>query len=120
MTAVAGTARRISRPDAIMGGKTGTAQVVRIGDRRLKKNEMAYHHRDHAWLVSFGIKDEKSYVVVVMVEHGGGGSSTAGPVVAKVYESLFGPVQPGSQVAQGPSPFSNSPERESQRRKTVQ
>ena len=90
-TASAGTARRIARPDAIMGGKTGTAQNVRIGDRRLKKNEMAYETRDHAWLTSWGKKDGKTYVVVVMVEHGGGGSSTAGPVTVKIYESLFGP-----------------------------
>ena len=107
VTATAGTARRINRADAIMGGKTGTAQVVRIGDRRLKKHEMAYQHRDHAWLISFGIKDDKTYVVVVMVEHGGGGSSTAGPVVAKVYESLFGPVEAGSRASRGPSPFAN-------------
>ena len=105
VTATAGTARRVNRADAVMGGKTGTAQVVRIGDRRLKKHEMAYQHRDHAWLVSFGIKDGKTYVVVVMVEHGGGGSSTAGPVVAKVFESLFGPIQAGSTTSQGPSPF---------------
>ena len=120
VTASSGTARRISRPDAIMGGKTGTAQVVRIGERRLKKHEMAYQHRDHAWLVSFGIKDGKTYVVVVMVEHGGGGSSNAGPVVAKVYESLFGPVQAGSQVSQGPSPFSNNPDAETRKRGTAQ
>lgn len=94
LTAQKGTARRIRRADAIMGGKTGTAQVVRIGDRRLKKEEMAYLHRDHAWLVTWGMKDGKTYVVVVMVEHGGGGGSTAGPIVNQVYEALFGP-QPG-------------------------
>ena len=90
ITAETGTARVIRRTDAVMGGKTGTAQVVRIGDRRLKKEEMAYYHRDHAWLASYGKKDGKTYVVVVMVEHGGGGSSTAGPVAATVYRALFG------------------------------
>ncbi len=99
-TAESGTARRIARPDAVMGGKTGTAQNVRIGERRLKKHEMAYEHRDHAWLTSWGKKDGKTYVVVVMVEHGGGGSSTAGPVTVKVYEALFGPpVKPPAQPA---------------------
>lgn len=98
ITAASGTARRISRPDAIMGGKTGTAQVVRLGERRLRSHEMEYLHRDHAWLTSWGSKDGQVYVVVVMVEHGGGGSATAGPIVAKVYESLFGPV-PGSEAA---------------------
>jgi penicillin-binding protein 2 len=106
ITASSGTARRISRPDAIMGGKTGTAQVVRIGERRLKKHEMSYRHRDHAWLTSWGMKDGKTYVVVVMVEHGGGGSSTAGPIVAKVFEALFGPVVQGGPPP-GPSPFAD-------------
>ena len=100
VTAESGTARRISRPDAVMGGKTGTAQVVRLGERRLKKHEMSYFHRDHAWLTSWGMKDGKTYVVVVMVEHGGGGSSTAGPIVAKVFEALFGPVN----AAKPPAP----------------
>jgi penicillin-binding protein 2 len=103
VTAESGTARRISRPDAVMGGKTGTAQVVRLGERRLKKHEMSYFHRDHAWLTSWGMKDGKTYVVVVMVEHGGGGSSTAGPVVARVYEALFGPVNPGAPKKPAPA-----------------
>jgi penicillin-binding protein 2 len=85
-----GTAKRIRRPDAIIGGKTGTAQVIRLGDVRVKSDEMPYEHRDHAWVVSWGIKGEQKYTVVVMVEHGGGGSSTAGPITAAIYEYLFG------------------------------
>jgi penicillin-binding protein 2 len=89
-----------------MGGKTGTAQVVRIGERRLRQHEMTYRHRDHAWLTAWGMKDGKTYVVVVMVEHGGGGSATAGPIVAKVFEALFGPVVQGGPPP-GPSPFAD-------------
>ena len=111
VTAESGTARRVSRPDAIMGGKTGTAQVVKIGERRLKSHEMAYMHRDHAWFASWGMKDGKTYVVVVMVEHGGGGSSTAGPVAAKMFEALFGPVEPGVAPLNAPSPFAEPPAR---------
>jgi penicillin-binding protein 2 len=85
-----GTAKRIRRSDAVMGGKTGTAQVIRLGDVRVKAGEMPYEHRDHAWVVSWGMKGEHKYVVVVMVEHGGGGSSTAGPITAAVYDYLFG------------------------------
>lgn len=83
------TARRLMRKDAIMGGKTGTAQVVKLGEKRVRASEMAYEHRDHAWMASWGIKGNKRYVVVVMVEHGGGGSSAAGPVCKDVYEYLF-------------------------------
>lgn len=93
-TASGGTARVVGRRDAIMGGKTGTAQVVKLKmagkNRRLKTHEMAYAQRDHAWIATWGHKDGKSYVVVVMVEHGGGGSAVAGPVAKKVYQHLFG------------------------------
>ena len=107
-TAEVGTARRIKRSDAIMGGKTGTAQVVALGERRKRKSEMAYKHRDHAWLTSWGKKDGKEYVVIVMVEHGGGGSSTAGPVTAEIYNALFGPA-PGSVPAVAASTNASAP-----------
>ena len=94
-----GTAKRLLRPDAVMGGKTGTAQVVKIGDVRLKAHEMAYEHRDHAWMATWGTKNDKSYVVVVMLEHGGGGSSAAGPLAVAMYKTLFGepPVKTASR-----------------------
>ena len=90
-TASGGTAKVVGRKDAIMGGKTGTAQVVKLGKNRRKSSEMVWRERDHAWIATFGKKNGKTYVVVVMVEHGGGGSSVAGPVAAKVYDHLFGP-----------------------------
>ncbi len=92
-TARAGTARVVSRPDADMGGKTGTAQVVKLrmqGGRVLKTKELPWEQRDHAWIGTWGKKGDKEYIVVVMVEHGGGGSSVAGPVAKKVYDHLFG------------------------------
>lgn len=108
-TAAGGTARVVGRKDADMGGKTGTAQVVKLkmaaGDRRLRTHEMEYAQRDHAWITTWGVKDGKAYVVVVMVEHGGGGSSVAGPVARKVYEHLFGP-DPGAPAVPAPAPAS--------------
>lgn len=95
-TASTGTARVVGRKDADMGGKTGTAQVVKLKmfkERRLKTAEMAYEQRDHAWIATWGAKEGKRYVVIVMVEHGGGGSTIAGPIARKVYDALFG-VQP--------------------------
>ena len=115
LTVTGGTARVLNRPDAVLGGKTGTAQVVKIGDVRLKTHEMEYKHRDHAWIATWARKDDKSYVVVVMVEHGGGGSSVAGPVARQVYDYLLGPApgavpppppgaQPGAQPGTVPPP----------------
>ena len=92
-TATVGTARVVSRKDAIMGGKTGTAQVVKLrfvsANRRVRNKDMERKMRDHAWIATWGKKNGKTYVVVVMVEHGGGGSSVAGPVARKVYDYLF-------------------------------
>ncbi len=92
-TATGGTARVINRSDAIMGGKTGTAQVVKLrlrGGRRLRNHELPYEQRDHAWIATYGIKDTQRYVVIVMLEHAGGGSKMAGPVAKKMYDVLFG------------------------------
>ncbi len=86
------TARILHRPDMRIGGKTGTAQVVKLrmeGERRLKASEMEFLERDHAWLATWGEKNGRRVVVVTMLEHGGGGSSAAGPVTKAVYDILF-------------------------------
>jgi penicillin-binding protein 2 len=86
-----GTARILRRAGLRIGGKTGTAQVVKLLDKYEKKktHEIPYKYRDHAWMVSFGEKDGKRFVVVSMVEHGGHGSSDAGPVAGAVLDSLL-------------------------------
>lgn len=89
-----GTARVIKTDGVITGGKTGTAQVVKIkmqGDRRVKNYEMDFKQRDHAWFGAYAEKDGRRYVIVTMLEHGGGGSSAAGPVVRDIIKLLFPP-----------------------------
>ena len=86
------TAKVLRREDMRIGGKTGTAQVVKIrmkGDRRVKSAEMEFRQRDHAWIGSWGEKDGRRVVVVTMIEHGGGGGAVAGPVTKAVYNILF-------------------------------
>ncbi|KAF5044067.1 Penicillin binding protein transpeptidase domain protein [anaerobic digester metagenome] len=103
-----GTAKVLRRPDAVMGGKTGTAQVTKlkmVGEERVRTENLAYEHRDHAWIATWGEKAGKRLVVVVMVEHGGHGGSDAGPVARRVYDKFFGtapgsaPVVPAGQTA---------------------
>lgn len=104
-----GTARRLKRRDAVVGGKTGTAQVVRLkmkGEERRKLEEMPYEERDHAWLASFGTKNGTTYVAVAMIEHGGHGAAAAGPVLKEIYDFLFdddrfvpGPAHPSAPPA---------------------
>ena len=94
------TAKVLRRKDMKIGGKTGTAQVVKIrmqGARRLKAAEMEFRQRDHAWIGSWGEKDGKRVVVVTMIEHGGGGGAVAGPVTKAVYDILFPPPPEESQ-----------------------
>ncbi len=94
------TAKILKRRDMTIGGKTGTAQVVKIrmvGSRRVKSAEMEFKQRDHAWIASWGEKQGKKVVVVTMIEHGGGGGAVAGPVTKAVYRILF-PEAPGSKA----------------------
>lgn len=68
------------------GGKTGTAQVVRLSKhvQHIKPGEAAYLERDHAWFVGFAPADNPEIVAVVLTEHGGFGGEVSAPVVAQV------------------------------------
>lgn len=87
-----GTAYRHRLPEIRTAGKTGTAQVVRIGAVRLKTEEMDFFSRDHGWFVAYGPVEEPQVVVVVLNEHGGSGGANAAPyamaVLARYFEIL--------------------------------
>jgi penicillin-binding protein 2 len=86
-----GTAWRLRTPGVKVGGKTGTAQVIRLLEKHEDKDqeEIPYYFRHHAWMASFAEKGQESYVVVALVEHGGMGGSAAGPIVKSIYDYLF-------------------------------
>ena len=77
-----GTARGVKLKDTVMAGKTGTAQVVKLGAKRLKASQVAYVERDHAWFAAFAPADDPEIVVVVLNEHSGFGASNAAPTAA--------------------------------------
>lgn len=95
-----GTAYRKRLRDIQVAGKTGTAQVAKLGKRRLHSKELPWKLRDHAWFAAFAPADAPEIAIVVMVEHGGGGSSVAAPIAMKVIEAWhklkerrrFGPI----------------------------
>jgi len=79
-----GTAYGSRLADVVMAGKTGTAQVVRMGARRLKASQVGYFERDHAWFAAFAPADDPQIVVVVLNEHSGFGSANAAPTATAV------------------------------------
>jgi penicillin-binding protein 2 len=68
--------------EVTMAGKTGTAQVVKMGTKRLKAEEVGYFQRDHAWFAAFAPAEDPEIVVVVLNEHSGFGASRAAPTAS--------------------------------------
>lgn len=84
-----GTGARAKVPGVPIGGKTGTAQVVRKGEGK-GHAEL----KDHGWFVSFAPVDNPQIAVVVLVENGGFGGLVAAPVAKAIYEAALGRRQP--------------------------
>jgi penicillin-binding protein 2 len=69
-----------------MAGKTGTAQVFRLGERGHQSN---WALRDHALFVAFAPADKPLYAIGCIIEHGGFGASAAAPIVRDSMTYLF-------------------------------
>ncbi|MDR3519087.1 MAG: penicillin-binding protein 2 [Azospirillaceae bacterium] len=84
-----GTAYSVQIPDPSMefGGKTGTAQVRRIGtaerNNGVRNNlDLPWRERDHALFVGFAPVSAPRYACAVIVEHGG--DHTATPIARDI------------------------------------
>ena len=87
-----GTGRRaqVDAEGIVVGGKTGTAQVVRLKQyQHLKEQDIPYKYRDHAWFTCFAPAVNPEIAVTVLVEHGLHGSSAAAPIAAKILNRYF-------------------------------
>lgn len=73
-----GTAYRSKSLLTMIGGKTGTAQVV----GKDKETEI----ESHGWFVGFAPVDNSEIVVSVFVEHGGKGAAVAAPIAKRAIE----------------------------------
>jgi penicillin-binding protein 2 len=69
-----------------MAGKTGTAQVFRLGERG---HQGAWALRDHALFIAFAPADKPRYAIGCIIEHGGFGASAAAPIVRDSMTYLF-------------------------------
>jgi penicillin-binding protein 2 len=85
-----GTARKVRIKGLTIGGKTGTAQVVRLKQyKHLKEEDIPYKFRDHAWFTCYAPAEDPEIAVTVLVEHGLHGGSGAGPVARALLETYF-------------------------------
>jgi penicillin-binding protein 2 len=85
-----GTARAARVEGINIGGKTGTAQVVRLEQyKNLKEEEIPYKYRDHAWFTCYAPAENPEIAVTVLVEHGLHGGSAAAPVAKAVMQKYF-------------------------------
>lgn len=99
---------RLRKSPFSFGGKSGTAQVIRISSQEreagVRKNkEKPWVERDHALFVGFGPVEAPRYVVSVLVEHGGGGSSVAGPIVRDMMGEILAADPSASPLFQAPA-----------------
>lgn len=79
-----GTAQGARSSLTVIGGKTGTAQVV-----GKKKGLSGERFMDHAWFVAFAPVDNPEIALSVFVEHGGGGGAVAAPIAKRAIEAYM-------------------------------
>src|SRR3989442_6961055 len=104
-----GTAYRSRLQDVEFAGKTGTGQVMKLGQKqKLDPATLAYFSRDHAWFAAFAPADDPEIVVVVLNEHGGLGAEAAAPAAAKNVSPYFQTEREGNR-ASGPPPALTPP-----------
>ena len=71
-------------------GKTGTAQVINIGqDEEYDEDEIPEEFRDHALFIAFAPVEAPEIALAVIVENGGGGSKTAAPIAREFLDHYF-------------------------------
>ena len=72
-----------------VGGKTGTAQVAKLGKDRLKSRKQAWVLMDHAWFAAIAPAEDPEIAVAVFVEHGGSGGKAAAPIAMRVIDAWW-------------------------------
>jgi penicillin-binding protein 2 len=73
-----------------VAGKTGTAQVITIGqDEKYREEDIEETQRDHGLFVAFAPAEAPRIALGIVVENGGGGARAAAPVARKVLDAFF-------------------------------
>jgi penicillin-binding protein 2 len=97
-----GTARAIGiNSPYLIGGKTGTAQVVsNKNNLRLDPHSLPLNLRHQALFIAFAPADDPRIAVAVVVEHGGFGASSAAPIARAIMDAYLLPPQAQAQPLQ--------------------
>jgi penicillin-binding protein 2 len=100
-----GTARAIGlNAPFLIGGKTGTAQVVsNRNNLRRDPHSLPMHLRHQSLFIAFAPADAPRIAVAVVVEHGGFGSTSAAPIARAILDAYL---LPKPQTAAPPAPQS--------------
>ncbi len=73
-----------------VAGKTGTAQVVSIGqNEKYNASRIAERHRDHSLYVAFAPAEKPEVAIALIVENGGFGAAAAAPIARLVFDHLL-------------------------------
>lgn len=84
-----GTGQRARLAEVSVAGKTGTAQVVKLGTTP-KAEDTGQDFEDHAWFIAFAPFEEPRIALALLLEHGGKGGSVAAPLARRIMEEYFG------------------------------
>jgi len=86
------------RAPYLSGGKTGTAQVVTIGQNsRYDAARIAERHRDHSLYIAFAPAGDPKIAVAAIVENAGWGASAAAPLVRRVLDYWVAGLYPSDE-----------------------
>ena len=73
-----------------VAGKTGTAQVISIGqNEKYNAARIAERFRDHSLYMAFAPVENPQVAVAVIVENGGFGAAAAAPIARKVFDHVL-------------------------------
>ncbi len=73
-----------------VAGKTGTAQVISIGqNEKYNAARIAERFRDHSLYVAFAPVENPQVAVALIVENGGFGAAAAAPIARKVFDHML-------------------------------
>jgi penicillin-binding protein 2 len=94
------SARAFAGAGYTSAGKTGTAQVIGIGqNEKYNAGKLAERHRDHALYIAFAPVEQPRIALALIVENGGWGAEAAAPIARAALDYYLLGKRPDTAVA---------------------